>query len=110
MPTMMSAWPSRAISSRIAGVNPRVGTTVTLPPAGLARRHGLSRLGTPLPSAARNLGLCPLGILRARDVAAVRRLEGDPPDAQDPPRTDPCIDRRLHVRPQPDEPGLRDDR
>src|SRR4051794_18001194 len=105
MPTMMSAWPSRAISSRIAGVNPRVGTTVTLPPAVPPRRRGLSGLGTPLVSAAGDLGLRPLRILRARDVATVCGLEGDPPDAEDPPRTDPGIDRWLHVGPEPDEPG-----
>src|SRR5438093_4340031 len=88
MPTMMSARPRRAISSRMAGVSEVAGIWGTLPPRariyladGSASRTDLPRAVSrpPViagPGLARgNLRGRPVVVGPARPVAAVRRLE-----------------------------------
>src|SRR6188768_1704870 len=87
MPTMMSALPSRAISSRTAGLRAVSGAWS---PAG-------------------QVGDRPLPGHLAGSVARVGLLEGQPAEALRAPRADPRVVRRLHVWPRADEVVAGDD-
>src|SRR5262245_8285574 len=105
MPTMMSACPRRAISSRMAGVKPEVGT----PAPYHRRRHTAPRLPRQPLSAPRDLGGRPVAVPGARRVTAVRGLVGEAVEADGPPAAQPWVDRRLHEDADADELRLGED-
>src|SRR5436190_2881640 len=104
MPTMMSARPRRAISSRMAGVSEVAGIWGTLPPrARIYLADGSASRGwsTPVidgPGLARgNLRGRPGVVGPARPVAAVRRLECQGAEAERAPGRQPAVDGRPDV-------------
>src|SRR3954447_25395274 len=108
MPTMMSAWPSRAISSRMAGVSVDPGIRLTLSPsngAGSAWGGGLGdadgRVGSP--------GDGPVLVLLARRVAGVRAPVREVAEAERAPRHERQHRRGPHDRADPDEERLLED-
>src|SRR6478752_7660410 len=106
IPTMMSALPRRAISSRMAGVRAVWGTG---PPyhhgGGAAHSQGGART---LPTRDRHRR--PVLADRARPVSAVGAAEAQVAEAHRTPRPDPRVDRRQHVGAEADELRLLDDR
>src|SRR4051794_39831664 len=102
MPTMMSAWPNRAICSRMAGVKPWAATAKTVPLiAGCRACSPRSALG--------DRSRRPLRVLVPGDVAAVRGLEGEAAEAERAPRSEPGVDRGADVDPDADQVALDQD-
>src|SRR5918993_1271042 len=107
MPTMMSAGPNRAISSRIAGVSVVSGIDATVPPSAAVVSGWVSRRPDPAGagppgrrgrlSGARNRGRAPVRGRLARPVARVGGPEGQAVEALGAPRADPAIDGWLDV-------------
>src|SRR5512134_3712280 len=105
MPTMMSARPSRAICSWMAGVRAAWGTR---PP--YHRRPRVSPVpGAAGDSAAGNRDAHPLVVGGPRLVAAVGGPEAQIREPERSPRTDPGIDRRAHEDPATDQVRFDDD-
>src|SRR3954454_5662676 len=93
IPTMMSARPSRAISSRTAGLRAVAGTSSAV--------RGTPRHRTPNPptpaSALRDRRLRPALVGLAGDVAAVGVLVGERAESERSPGVEPDVDRRPDV-------------